>query len=169
MLCRGIYDAFATYNTAENMLRLKIPPPVVTFLAGILVWSVNIAFPAFKWDFSVFKLTAIVIALVGVSIEIWSVILFIKNRTTINPIKPHSSKHLVTDGLYRFSRNPMYLGMLLILTGFVFWVGNPMGAAILILFVWYLTSFQIKPEEIALDELFGAQFSDYRTQVRRWL
>lgn len=151
------------------MIHIKIPPPLIALLAGILIWAVNNAFPAFGQDVAVLKTVALVIALIGIFIEIWSVFLFIKKRTTVNPLKPQNSKKLVTVGLYRYSRNPMYLGMLLLLTGVVFWIGNPIGATILLLFVWYMTNFQIKPEEKALENLFGSQFREYKKQVRRWL
>jgi len=71
--------------------------------------------------------------------------------------------------MYTFTRNPMYLGMLLLLIGWVFWVGNPLGVPMLFVYVWYLTRFQIKPEERVLAELFGDQYIDYMRQVRRWL
>ena len=151
------------------MLKLKIPPPLVGLTLGVLVWVVNYQLPMLGVDLLGLKLLACLLVLTGLLIELWSVGLFIKARTTVNPLKPGNSNHLVTSGLYRFSRNPMYLGMSLLLVGFVFWIGNPVGLVMPALFVWYITRFQIKPEEQALTKLFGDQFVNYQSRVRRWV
>jgi len=98
-----------------------------------------------------------------------ALIAFARARTTINPVEPEQAKTLVTTGLYQISRNPMYLAMALILLGGALRVGN-IGAFIApTLFVWAITMFQIKPEERALQSIFGEDFKAYRQQTRRWL
>lgn len=151
------------------MLKLKIPPPVVGLTLGALMLLVNHLLPMLNIGSTWLNMLAYPFFVVGLLIEIWSVALFIKARTTVNPLKPNNSNHLVTTGMYRFTRNPMYLGMALLLTGLVFWVGNPVGFIMPALFVLYITRFQIKPEEEVLGEIFGEQFRRYEASVRRWL
>jgi len=151
------------------MLDNKIPPPIIGLLCAVLMWRLNQVVPATRVELSFSQLLVIPLALVGIAIEMWSVFLFFKARTTVNPLKPQNSKVLVIDGLYRFSRNPMYLGMLILLMAIALWLSNLIAILPIVLFVWYITTFQIKPEEAALTEVFGLQFSDYQRSVRRWL
>ena len=102
-------------------------------------------------------------------IEAVSVFAFLRARTTVTPLKPEKASTLVVSGLYRVSRNPMYLGMLILLIGWTLWLGNPASLLLLPVFVIYVTVFQIKPEEAALSEKFGSDFDAYRRRVRRWL
>lgn len=95
--------------------------------------------------------------------------LFRKHKTTINPLKPDSASHLVTSGVFRISRNPMYLGMLLILIGITVRF-NPIGGGLICLIFWgFITKFQIIPEEVAIQKLFPKEFSVYSNKTRRWL
>ena len=94
---------------------------------------------------------------------------FIRARTTVNPLAPEEAATLVTTGLYRISRNPMYLAMAAILTGGAFLMGNLSAFVAPILFVWLMTEFQIKPEERALQARFGEAFDAYRIRTRRWI
>lgn len=98
-----------------------------------------------------------------------SVTLFVRAGTTIEPFRPERSKHLVTDGVHRLSRNPMYLGMLLWLLAWSLWLGNLLTLLGLVFFVGYLNRFQIKPEERILADLFGRDYQEYSQRVRRWL
>jgi len=151
------------------LLNLKIPPPVVGLTIGLTIFLLDQAMPLLSIEFAVFKVLAYLFFFIGIIIEAWSVWLFFRARTTVNPLKPNKSSILVITGMYKFTRNPMYLGMLLLLIGWTFWIGNPVGLPMLFVFVWYLTRFQIKPEERALAELFGEPYSEYMQQVRRWL
>ena len=94
---------------------------------------------------------------------------FVHAKTTVNPLAPESAEELVTSGLFRFSRNPMYLGMLLVLTGGLIWLGAWSAMLAPILFIWVITEIQIKPEERALQQKFGDQFTLYRSRTRRWI
>jgi len=152
-----------------SWLQLKIPPPVVGLIAGLSVFVIDHLASSIELDFGVLKIIAWLFIGTGIVIEAWSIWLFFRARTTVNPLKPQNSKTLVTTGMYQFTRNPMYLGMLLLLIGWTFWIGNPLGFTMLFGFVWYLTRFQIKPEEQVLTDLFGEQFIEYKRQVRRWL
>ncbi len=111
----------------------------------------------------------LVVFLAGLAIEISAVALFRGADTTVNPMKPRNTARLVNAGIYRFSRNPMYLGVMLVLFSWMLWLGNIVNLAVLVLFVWYITRFQIIPEERVLAELFPDEFDAYRMRVRRWI
>ena len=98
-----------------------------------------------------------------------SVLGFRRRRTTVNPMDPQATTVLLTDGFYRISRNPMYLGVLLLLVAFAVALGNPVSVIPVVFFVLYITIFQIKPEERILAENFGDTFSVYSGKVRRWI
>lgn len=138
-------------------------------MCAALLLGIDYLLPQWSFASSGLQILAALFVIAGLMIDLVSVGLFFKSKTTVNPLKPDKSQALVTSGLYRFSRNPMYLGMLLMLTGLALWLGNPIGVLPLIFFVAYLTTFQIKPEEAVLQKLFGATYSDYQDSVRRWL
>lgn len=106
---------------------------------------------------------------IGILIPTSAVISFRRARTTVDPRVPDQSAVLIKTGIYQFSRNPMYLGFLLLLVGWFFYLDNWAGIILLPLFVIYLTRYQIKPEERALLEHFGEPFQDYLNNVRRWI
>jgi len=112
---------------------------------------------------------AIFFVVIGLSIDVSAILSFRKAKTTINPLKPHATSKLVENGIYRFTRNPMYLGMVFILLGVLCYYANPIGLIVIIIFMVFITQFQIIPEERAMSELFENRFSLYRQQVRRWL
>jgi protein-S-isoprenylcysteine O-methyltransferase Ste14 len=94
---------------------------------------------------------------------------FRRARTTVNPLKPESASSLVASGVYRVSRNPMYVGLCLVLLGWAVMLSNVLAYAIVPVFVLYMNRFQIGPEEAALERVFGADYVAYRARVRRWL
>jgi protein-S-isoprenylcysteine O-methyltransferase Ste14 len=150
-------------------MKLIIPPPVQGLITGIAMWGVAQGFPGFDLSFPFQKLLAGVFIAAGVGIEITAVAAFFKARTTITPLKPSKTSALVVKGLYRISRNPMYLGLTLLLTGWMVWLGNPLNLVLLGGFIGFITVFQIKPEEAALREKFGAAYDEYCAVVRRWI
>jgi protein-S-isoprenylcysteine O-methyltransferase Ste14 len=94
---------------------------------------------------------------------------FRRAKTTINPMKAGNASSLVTGGVYRFTRNPMYFGMVLVLIGWVTFLSSPITLIFVPLFVLYINRFQIIPEERVLTWLFGAEYAEYKNQVRRWV
>lgn len=133
------------------------------------MWGLAKAFPGLAIDASLLRWAAIAVMGAGFLIEAVSVLAFLRVRTTVTPLKPEKASTLVVSGFYRVSRNPMYLGMLFLLIGWALWLGNSAVLIMLPLFVVYLTIFQIKPEEAALSEKFGADFQAYCRRVRRWI
>ena len=156
-----------------NALELKIPPPVVALCLALLMWLV--ASPAlpftapFELPFGLRASLAVALVFIGQGISIAGIVSFRRARTTINPLKPDAASALVRSGVFRFTRNPMYLGLLLTLVGWAVWLWNPASLLFLPVFVLYIDRFQIGPEERALTRLFEAEFAAYRTRVRKWV
>lgn len=152
-----------------NFLELKIPPPgYMLFFAGFVWWMADL-FPQFNLlpDFLEYVGWGIIL-LAGLS-DLWSLGLFLKLHTTPNPWTPKNSKHLVTSGLYQYTRNPMYVGLMLILFGWILIKGNILGFLCIPAYVWILTRLQIIPEERILSEKFGDTYHNYLKTTPRWL
>ena len=98
-----------------------------------------------------------------------AVSLFKKQKTTVNPIKIENASFLVTSGIFEYSRNPMYLGMALILLGLALMFNLIGGTLFTLLFTIYITKFQIRPEEEVMERLFREDFLRYKQNVRMWL
>jgi len=133
------------------------------------MWLAARAVPGLAVDHPGRIVLAALAATAGFAAAIAGVVQFRRAKTTVNPLRPETASSLVTGGVYRVSRNPMYLGMALILFGWAVWLGNPATVLVLPLFVAYMTRFQIIPEERALTATFGEVFAEYRRRVRRWL
>jgi protein-S-isoprenylcysteine O-methyltransferase Ste14 len=112
---------------------------------------------------------AAAIAVLGVAIAVSGVIAFRRARTTTNPVHPGKASSLVRSGVYRITRNPMYLGVTIVLTGWAFGLGSAMTMIGPMLFVAYVTVFQIAPEERVLLGIFGDDYREYTRRVRRWI
>jgi len=149
-------------------MKLKIPPPVYMLLFAFAMWLCSRYIPIFEWRWDT-RFMGIIIILCGIMIDLISLAGFIASKTSINPIHPEKARHLVTSGMHRFSRNPMYLGLLLLLTGWFFHLGALSPLLLIPLFILTLTKMQIQPEETILEDLFGQAYRDYKRTVRRWL
>jgi len=118
---------------------------------------------------SFLTMLAVLLVFAGLGIGFTAVLQFRKAQTTINPVNPESSSSLVATGIFSKTRNPMYLGVLLILTAWAIYLANPFTVIGLVVFVLYITRFQIIPEERVLTGIFGKDFKDYCSRVRRWI
>ena len=150
-------------------LELKIHPPIVMLLAGGMMHALARVGPvAEPWPGRGLLVVGLIVA--GVASGVLGVLSFIRHRTTIHPHAPQQTAVLVTDGIYRFSRNPMYLGMLLLLLAWAAWLSS-LPALLLgpTLYVGFLTRYQIMPEERMLRARFGDAYVRYAARVRRWL
>jgi protein-S-isoprenylcysteine O-methyltransferase Ste14 len=150
-------------------LELKIPPGVLVIITAALMWLVARAGPAFGFLLPARRALALGLVVAGVVISALGVVSFRRAGTTVNPIKPETAGSLVVSGIYRRTRNPMYLGFLLGLAGLAVFLSNALAFIFLPVFVLYLNRFQIRPEERALASLFGKDFAAYQSKVRRWL
>lgn len=151
------------------MLKLKIPPPVY-----LLIFATSMYFLAKYWPIvSLFsepitKISYVFIA-IGIFLDLSAVSQFLRSKTTVNPIKPKNTNSIVSTGMYRISRNPMYLGMLFLLTGWAIHLAALTPFLVLPIFVIVLTIQQIIPEEKILAQKFGDSYLHYKQQVRRWI
>lgn len=152
-----------------HFLDLRIPPPLVALIIGCGMWFLAKVGPILALPGSVRVLTAVIFGLAGLGCAIGGVVSFRRARTTISPLKPETATELVSSGIYAVTRNPMYLGMLLVLVGWALYLLSTAALIGPVAFWLYIDRFQIVPEEKALAKLFGAEFSAYLRKVRRWL
>ena len=152
-----------------NALELKIPPPLIALFLAILMWRAPTlaGFPAIPLGLR--RGAAPALLCLGLGIAVSGVVAFRRARTTLNPIKASSASALVSSGVYRFTRNPMYLGLLLALIAWALFLSNPLALVLLPVYVLYIYRFQIIPEERILTSLFGTEYTAYMESVRRWL
>jgi protein-S-isoprenylcysteine O-methyltransferase Ste14 len=154
---------------AGSSLELRVPPVAVASVAALCMWMLARWTPGLGWG-GYWRLGAAVSLFVaGVVVAVAGVLEFRRARTTVNPTTPQAATSMVRSGIYRHTRNPMYLGMLLVLAGWAVWLASLAAVAVLPVFVLYLNRLQIEPEERALASRFGADFEEYRRSVRRWL
>jgi protein-S-isoprenylcysteine O-methyltransferase Ste14 len=150
-------------------LELKIPPPAVALAIALLMWLTSILFGYIPIRLNYRLGAALALLVIGQGISISGIVAFRRAKTTLNPLKPGNSTALVTSGIYRFTRNPMYLGLLLTLLGWLAFIASPPALVFLFLYVVYINRFQIEPEERILSSLFGEDYAAYKTRVRRWV
>lgn len=154
--------------TSTHALELRIPPVALVLLAGLAMWAspplgTLQALQAYQPSLSAG------IALLGAAVCLAGVVAFRAARTTVDPMHPSAASSLVQGGIYRVTRNPMYLGFLLALLGWALYIATIAALLVLPVFVAYLTVFQIRPEERALRARFGPVFDAYTARVRRWI
>ena len=133
------------------------------------MFGVHVFIPLLKFNFDLKKSIAYTLMACGAALAIIGILHFHKAKTTVHPLKPEKATSLVTGGIYRYTRNPMYLGLTIVLTAWGLALGNALGFLVIPLFIWYMTEYQIKPEESAMHKLFGEAFTEYKNKVRRWL
>ena len=154
-----------------SALELKIPPPLVAAAVAGCMYAAAVLLPApvLALPPGVRVGMALALAAVGAGFDVAGLWAFRKARTTVNPLTPHRSVAVVSTGVYRLTRNPMYLGLALILLGLAVYLASPWALLGPLVFAAYITRFQIVPEERALQARFGAAYTAYRARVRRWL
>ena len=152
-----------------HVLELKIPPVVIVIFVAFLMWVAAVYVPGFDVQFRFQRIAGWVFGLSGLISCSLGVLECKRAKTTVNPTKPEFSSSLVTSGIYKHTRNPMYLGFLLILVGWAAATANILSFLFLPAFVLYMNRFQIKPEERALVGIFGDEFTRYCSHVRRWI
>lgn len=148
-------------------MKTKIPPPILALVMIVLIYlsSFFIESTTFNYQGSL----SVLVLILGLACAIPSFKLFARYKTTISPLKPSDATALVTEGMYRYSRNPMYLGLLLLTIASTIWFGTWFGIIVNILFIFLINFLQIIPEEEALLEIFGEEYEEYKKNVRRWI
>lgn len=152
-----------------KVLENRVPPPLMALLCALAMWGLACITPRMDADIVLQGIAAGLIALVGLGICVAGVLAFRRADTTVNPLQPQTASTLVTDGVYRITRNPMYLGLALMLLGWAVWLAAPLTLAGVVVFVLFIQRFQIIPEERAMARLFGEHFITYKSRVRRWI
>lgn len=147
-----------------RQLELKIPPPVIFLIALAVIYFLpqGKSYPIPQW-------VGIVLALFGTLVGLAAVYFIRQARTTVNPFKPEQTVTLVTHGIYLYSRNPMYLSLVLVLAAVAIWLNRYYSTMVVIAVIMYFDRFQIEPEERILSKKFGQEFAEYQVKVRRWL
>ncbi|WP_127137859.1 methyltransferase family protein [Flagellimonas oceanensis] len=149
-------------------MKMKVPPAVIMLVFGGLMYVLDRFLPVGEFDFFGRQELAMILSGLGVLVILISVIQFFIKKTTVDPLNPKKTRKLVTNGVYNYTRNPMYLGMLLFLLAFGLKLGNAFNTLIAAGFVSYMNHFQIKPEEEMLMKLFGQEYKIYCKLTRRW-
>jgi len=146
---------------------IKIPPPLIVLTIIISIYfsskRIDLINIPFQLEISFFMLS------LGILIFINPVLKFIKSKTTINPIQFEETNKLVTSGIFKYSRNPMYLGMLMIIISTSIFYLNIYSMLTPFLFIFWINKFQIKREEAFLAEKFGKEYLSYKNKTRRWI
>ncbi|MDG2060653.1 MAG: isoprenylcysteine carboxylmethyltransferase family protein [SAR86 cluster bacterium] len=149
------------------MLKTKIPPPIIAIAFIVILYISSVWMDSYIFEgqliFSLF------IFILGLGCVLSASTQFRRINTTVNPLNPESASHLVVDGIFKFTRNPMYLGLCAVILAFGIYVGTWFVFILLPLFVVSINYLQIVPEEIALQKLFGDEYVSYCNSVRRWI
>ena len=159
----------AAQKRRQSRLELKVPPVALGVIVAALMWCAASATPVLDVRLPASFLSSASLALVGALICLSGVVSFRRAKTSVNPMRPDSTSSLVVSGIYKYTRNPMYLGFLLLLLGWAIFLSNLAPFALLPAFVLYMSHFQIRPEERALGSLFAQEYQPYLARVRRWI
>jgi protein-S-isoprenylcysteine O-methyltransferase Ste14 len=146
-----------------------VPPPIIVLILGAAMWAVAHYLPWGRFEFEGRMSLAVSVLTAGFLIAFAAIVSFINAKTTINPMRPERASSLITGGIYRYSRNPIYLADALILAALAVWLGNVFNYLILLIFLWNIQHVQIAAEERALTQRFGERYAAYCSNVRRWL
>jgi protein-S-isoprenylcysteine O-methyltransferase Ste14 len=152
-----------------RFLENKIPPPIIALLCAAGMWAITRAVEPLEIQTSIKWALIVMCIAAGAGFAIAGVLAFRRHHTTINPLHPEKTSSLVTGGIYRISRNPMYVGMAMLLLAWAMFLESPAALLGIGAFIAYITRFQIIPEERQLSQHFGVAFATYRQRVRRWL
>ncbi len=155
-------------NPVPN-LELRFPPPLIALTMLPLMWLLSHVLPRPEALSQETLPAALGLAILGFSCAATGAVQFKKAQTTVNPRRPEQTSTLVTQGIYRITRNPMYLGLALLLAGWSACLGSVVSLAGPVAFVVYITRYQIGAEERMLLSKFGEEFENYRSSVRRWI
>ena len=152
-----------------NALELKVPPLAIVLVLAGAMWFAARQLPSLAVTLPWRHGLAITISGVGILFLLAGIYAFQKAKTTLNPTTPNATSSIVASGVYCVSRNHMYVGFLLALTGWATFLSHPLPFLLLPVFVAYMNRFQISPEERALSAKFGDEYDTYKQGVRRWL
>ncbi|MDH5479831.1 MAG: isoprenylcysteine carboxylmethyltransferase family protein [Nitrosomonas sp.] len=153
-------------------LELRIPPVILLALCAIFMWITALFYPSLtvnpNYSHAVILLSLLLLML-GSGFVLLAIFWFYRAGTTVNPLRPEQTTSLVVTGVYSYSRNPVYLGLAMILLSWAIYLSNMLSLLFVIVFILAMNRFQIEPEEKILYKLFGDQYKQYQNKVRRWI
>ncbi len=149
------------------MKTIKIPPPILVIILTSLVYFSSTKLELIYLPYR--QIVSVIILIIGLIVIVSPVVDFIKSKTTVNPVKFKNVNRLVTTGIYRYSRNPMYLGMILIIISTTIYYLNFLSVFSPLIFYIWINKFQINREEIFLENKFGSEYLKYKSKTRRWI
>jgi len=150
-------------------LELKVPPLFLFLITALLMWLTSLYFPSLLIEKKIQLITSIFLMITGGGFALLGVKTFKQSNTTVNPTKPQETSTLVIHGIYKITRNPMYVGILMLLIAWAVFLSNLYTLVLVIAFVLYMNRFQIEVEERFLALKFPSDFENYKKNVRRWL
>lgn len=150
-------------------LALKVPPPIAAAIVAGIMWLISSSSDALALPTTVRISLVVFLTIAGTGFSLAGAIALRQAKTTVNPTKPESASSLVVSGVYRITRNPMYVGLLLMLVAWCIFLSAPWAIAGPVAFFLYIGKFQIAPEEQVMSQKFGADYLAYKVRVRRWL
>ena len=148
-------------------MKNKIPPPIVTLTSGLVIYFSRNLFP--NHHGIMLDVFSALLLICGIIIIRSAFLLFKNHQTTINPLNLSKTSSIVNTGVFKHTRNPMYLGMVFILLSVALKFNIYGGLIVILIFFSFITKFQIIPEEKAMEKLFGQEFKNYKKTTRRWL
>lgn len=151
------------------MSRPRVYPPLIMLATAVTMWLLDRYLPLPEILGVPWQRIGYVVMIAAVVLDLWGFGLCLRSGTTVHPLRLHNNRALVTEGIYRLTRNPMYLGLLLLLVGFAIRLGSLAPFLVLPLFVSAMNRLQIVHEERFLSERYGKDYDDYRNRVHRWL
>ena len=160
---------FLKFNSIKIVysMKTKIPPPIIALICIVINYLSTYFINSIKFPY--IEIIGGLILLIGLITAMLGILLFKKDKTTVNPINPEETTTLVTTGIFSITRNPMYLGFFLVISSTILFFGSWFGMIILMFYVWYINKFQIIPEEEVMEKLFGSEYNEYKKYVRRWI
>ena len=159
----------ASTQERRHSMENRIPPPLVVVLIGAAMAVIAWFTPALEIGSNVRVAVGGIAIALGALVAVQGARMFWRNKTTINPVDLESASALVTSGVFRFSRNPMYVGFTALLVGWAVCLAAPWALVGPVAFVLFTNRFQIIPEERVMRDKFGQAYDDYQAQVRRWI
>jgi Co/Zn/Cd efflux system component len=151
----------------QHPLALRVPPLLLLVLAGLLMYTIKGLWPAAT--LAIPTQLGWPLALIGLVLVAMAWHAFRRSNTTVDPRRPAATTSLVTNGVYRLSRNPMYLGFALVLAAWALSLQHPGALAVVVLYVIWIDRLQIRPEEMVLTQRLGPDYAAYCAGVRRWI
>jgi len=152
-----------------KVLETRVPPPVVALCFALLIWWAADYLPRIAFAPGLKAVMVSLLLVIGILFDLSGLAIFRRARTTINPVRPNKASALVQTGIYKVTRNPMYVGLVFVLGAWCLYLDSPLALIFVAGFILYITLFQIMPEERTLVELFGPEYREYQSRVRRWL